>query len=83
MDDRLKTKRVDIIAYALIAAAMLGLTISFVADAKKDPDDRTMKILAGLCSIGTCIAGAQLGVDVKEYNDIKKELAQRTNEKQK
>ncbi|MBP5794593.1 MAG: hypothetical protein J6W41_01070 [Alphaproteobacteria bacterium] len=83
MTDKLKDKKIDIIAYTAITAGMLILAISFFADAKKDPEDRSMKFLTALSTLGTCIAGGQLGVDIKKYNDIKKELAKRATEKQK
>lgn len=83
MIDKLKDKKVDIIAYTALTTGMLVLAISFFADAKKDPADQSMKALAALSTLGTCIAGGQLGVDIKKYNDIKKELSQRANEKQK
>ncbi len=83
MIDKLKDKKVYIIAYTALTTGMLVLAISFFADAKKDPADRSMKALAALSTLGTCIAGAQLGVDVKKYHDIKKELSKRTKEKTK
>ena len=79
----LKLKKIDIIASTAFTTGMLVLAISFFADAKKDPADRSMKALAALSTLGTCIAGGQLGVDIKKYNDIKKEFLKRANEKQK
>ena len=83
MTNKLKDKKVDIIAYSLITTAMLVLAISFFADAKKDPYDQSMRVLAVLSTLGTCIAGGQLGVDIKQYHDMKNGLAQRTKENQK
>ena len=83
MTNKLKDKKIDIIAYTALTTCMLVLAISFFADAKKDPYDQSMKVLAALSTLGTCIAGGQLGVDIKKYNDIKKELSQRANAKQK
>ena len=79
----LKMKKHEIGVYTAFMLGFLALAISFFADAKKDLEDRSMKALAALSTLGTCIAGGQLGVDIKKYNDIKKELAKRATEKQK
>lgn len=83
LKDKKNDKILDITAFSVMTALMLFLATSFYQDTKTYPDDPTMKILVGICASAACIAGGKLVSDVKKYNDIKKELAQRTNEKQK
>ena len=82
LEHNLKGKKIDICAYSFLTALILFLTISFYKDIKTDSSPRAMKALTGLCALGTCIGGANLGKSIKDYRQIKREMANKVSEKQ-
>lgn len=62
---------------------MLVLALSFYNDIKTDSSPRTVKALTAVCLFGAGIAGANAGKDIHDYRKIKRELANKVNEKQK
>ena len=83
LKDKKTDKTLDIIAFSVMTSMMLFLTVSFYRDIKSYPDDSSMKCLTGVCAAGTCLAGYALSKGIKQYRDIKKELAQKAKENQK
>ena len=79
----LKGEKVDILAFSSLTALMLVLALSFYNDIKTDSSPRVMKALTGWCALGTCISSASLGKSIKDYRQIKREIANKVNEKQK
>ena len=79
----LHSEKIDVCAYSVLTALLLFLTISFYKDIKTDSSPRVMKALTGWCALGTCISGASLGKSIKDYRQIKREIANKVNAKQK
>ena len=79
-EHNLKMKKLDISCYTAFLMALLTLSIIFGNDVKKD----TMRFASALCALGAGISGVGLiKKGIKDYRQIKREIANKANEKQK
>lgn len=81
-EHNLKMKKLDIGCYTAFLMALLTLSISFGNDVKKDSQPNTMRFASALCALGAGISGVGLIKGIKDYRQIKREIANKVNEKQ-
>ncbi len=76
-------KKHEIGGYTAFMLGFLALVISFGNCVKKDSNPNAMRFLSTLCALGTGVFGAGSIKGIKDYRAIKRELANKANEKQK
>lgn len=79
----LKMKKHDVGFYTSFMVVCLALAISFGNDVKKDSNPNAMRFLSAVCALGAGVCGAGSIKGIKDYRAIKRELANKVNEKQK
>lgn len=80
--ETLREKKIDSIFWTVVTCLAMYIAISGYYYSKRD-NDQSQKVLAVAGALSAIVSGGGAAKNLKQYNDIKKELSQHTNEKQK
>ena len=78
-----KSKKALIGLDIVVIIAFLVVGAIFYTDVKSNKRPKTMLTLTVLSALGASVTGGILSKDIKDYRAIKRELANKVNEKQK
>ena len=80
--ETLKDKKIESIFWTVIACLSMYVAASGCYYSKRD-NDQAQKVLAVAGALSAVVSGGGAAKNIKQYHDIKKEIAQRATENQK